>query len=65
MSDPDDANWLFDLSYSEHNLGWLDSKVGQPDSALAHYRRAARAAGEGPRDGADEGRSPCRAGQHV
>src|SRR5262249_57608676 len=35
-----DLTYLFDLSYSEHNLGWLDSKVGRPESALAHYRRA-------------------------
>jgi serine/threonine-protein kinase len=38
---PGNVQALSELSYSEHNLGWLDSKVGRTESALAHYRRAA------------------------
>ena len=55
---------LFDLSYSEHNLGWLDSKVGRPESALAHYRRAAEMREKVIEMAPNAGRSTCRAGEH-
>ena len=58
---PDDMATLCDLSYSEHNLGWLDSKVGRPESALAHYREPSRCGRRSSSD-SEAGRPPGRAG---